>query len=67
MVQQQAAIAEKRKSDPDFKSGDGVHPNMTSYGMLAEIILRGLGENDADLSKVPAEKRALALKKHHMA
>ena len=61
-----AAIAEKRRADPQFKSGDGVHPNAGGYAMLAKIILDGLGENGADLDQVTAEKKALALKKHHL-
>ena len=60
------AIADRRAADPSFKSGDGVHPNAETYAMLAKIILRGLGEKDADLNKVPKAKQALALKRHHM-
>ena len=59
-------IAKRRKKDPKWKSGDGVHPNAETYAMLAEIILDGLGFKNADLSKVPEEKRKLALRKHHM-
>ena len=61
-----ASIEEKRKTDPKWKSGDGVHPNAETYAMLAEIILAGLGEGGIDLSKVPEEKKKLALKKHHL-
>jgi len=61
-----AAIAQRRKADPNFQSGDGVHPNSETYAMLAEIVLRGLGETDADLSKVPEDKKQLALKRHHL-
>ena len=60
------AITEKRSAAPDFKSGDGVHPNAETYAMLAEIILHGLGEKDASLNMVPAETQKLALQKHHM-
>mgnify|MGYP001815947117 FL=1 len=60
------AIAEQRKADPNFKSGDGVHPNEAGYAMLAEIILRGLGEEDVDLRQIPAEKKALALERQRL-
>jgi lysophospholipase L1-like esterase len=60
------AIEKRRKADPSFRSGDGVHPNDETYAMLAEIILEGLGEKSASLGKVPAEKQKLALKKHHL-
>jgi len=61
-----AAIEKKRETDPKFKSGDGVHPNAETYAMLAEIILRGLGEKDATLKDVPVKKQKLALQKHRM-
>ena len=60
------AIAARRKADPQFKSGDGVHPNEAGYAMLAEIILRGLGEEDVDLKRVAEDKKALALKRQQM-
>ena len=60
------AIAERRRAEPEFKSGDGVHPNAETYAMLAEIILKSLGEDGADLKKVPTAKQKLALKRHHM-
>ncbi|MGI9242225.1 MAG: hypothetical protein ACR2RV_15610, partial [Verrucomicrobiales bacterium] len=58
-----AAIEERRRADPEFKSGDGVHPNREGYTMLAEIILNGLGEEDVDLEQVPAEKKKWALER----
>lgn len=60
------AIAAKRKVDPTFKSGDGVHPNDEAYAMLATILLKALGEKDAKLEKVAADKQTLALKKHRI-
>ena len=60
------AIAERRKKDPTFKSGDGVHPNDAGYAMLAEIILRGLGDRGADLARIVEEKKVLALKRQSM-
>ncbi len=47
----EAAIAEKRKADPKFKSGDGVHPNAQGYVFFARAILGAMGVSADDLDK----------------
>ncbi|MEZ5302273.1 MAG: SGNH/GDSL hydrolase family protein [Verrucomicrobiales bacterium] len=59
----EAAINARRAEDPDYKSGDGVHPNEEGQFKMGESVLLGLGEAPADVAaflKALADNKALA-------
>ncbi len=58
-----AALEAKRAAEPEYRSGDGVHPNPEGHQVLARAILAALGAKNASL---PEDKDLVAhVEKRH--